>query len=148
MADAMGMSTAMIAAQRDVAFDRLASSTGPVARLTETAALGVSVFLFSFVNGRFKNPKIMDKAPVDLTAALVLGAGTLAADWFIGLPDWANMAGDNLSRGAMASFLAKLGTGWGAEMGDSSAGYDGAYGTLPGSSVGALSADEAAIYVR
>ena len=155
MADYMGMDTSLIAAQRDAAFGQLAASDNPVSRLARKGAMGISVLMFSYMNGRFNNPKLMDALPVDLTAALGLTIGHVALDYFAPgmVPSAVAMGVDALSDGAIASYLAKLGTGFGAEArgsssSSSSSGYEGTYGTLPGQSVGALSASEAEIYVR
>lgn len=170
------MEYGVLAAQRDAAFDEVASKDAPLQRLYAKGAMGASVFMFAYVNGRYKNPKIAGAVPVDLAMAVGLTVGHAVLDYAMpgAVPSMVATAVDAVSSGALASYIAKLGTGFGYEaakeakepwaqstnplaagyesssssFGSSSSGYEGTYGTLPGAHVGALSADEASIYVR
>lgn len=188
MADYMGMDTSLIAAQRDAALSALAhKDSSSLAefqmsglaragkRVAKQGAVGISTMLFAYVNGRYKNPKLADKVPYDLLGAGLGVIAHAAVDAFsLPVPETAQTLVESLTTGALASYAAKLGTGFGYEAAQeakepwalapnplaagygyegsyssssSSSGYEGTYGTLPGS-VGALSASEAEIYVR
>lgn len=118
----------------------------PAPRLLRKAAMGMSVLTFSYVNGAMNNPTVMGVS-VDAGMALLTTLGHVALDLAgVNVPGPLAAAVDAVSDGAIASYLAKVGTGFGAEArGGSSTtkGYE-SFGTT----VGALSAEEAEIYVR
>ena len=121
----------------------------PAPRLLRKAAMGASVLTFSYMNGAMNNPTVMGVS-VDAAAALATTLGHVALDLAgINVPGHLAAAVDAVSDGAIASYLAKLGTGFGAEArasqstSSSTKGYE-SFGTT----VGALSASEAEIYVR
>lgn len=186
MADYMGMDTSLIAAQRDAALNALAHKDSSALaefqmrglktagmRIAKQGATGISTMLLAYVNGRYNNPKLGGKVPYDLLVAGIGIVAHTAVDAFgLPVPGAVQNGVEAVTTGALSSYVAKLGTGFGYEAAkeakepwaqaayplasgyegsysssSSSSGYEGAYGTLPGS-VGALSASEAEIYVR
>jgi hypothetical protein len=127
----------------------------PAPRLLRKGAMGVAVLTFGYMNGRYNNPTIPGtEVPVDLAMALLTTLGHVGLDLYgVNVPGPLAATVDAISDGAIASFMAKVGTGFGAEQrkgssdASSSSSTTKGYESLP-VSVGALSASEAEIYVR
>lgn len=138
-------------AMRDAALMELADKESPARAFARTGATGLSVLLFSFINGRYQNPKAGGKVGWDFVSAGLGYAGSLFSHWLgapVAVVEGLHCGAD----GGLFSFLAKIGAGLGVDSrstapaapADKQSGYHGRYDKMAG--VGALTADEASIY--
>ena len=163
MADSMAMSPYRAMSAMDVArgaIQKLAEERSVVPVVEGLFASGASTFVFAWMNGRYQNPKLAGIASYDLVGAAVLHglaglAGYLLRSSPSSLVRHGVRMGHAAGTGAFSSYIAKIGAGMGvdarskAPAPEAVKGYVGAYSHMPGTSgVGALSADEAARYVK
>lgn len=137
---------------------QLSQPATPLQTLGRATVSSLSLLFFSYMNGRYQNPKAGGKVGWDAVAALALLGTGLAASWAHGQGMAPAVTGavaagaPELGIGAFHSYLAKIGVGMGfdarskADSSSASSGYDGQYGKMAG--VGALSADEAHHYAK
>jgi len=173
MAETMGISREVASgvlsramAVRNSALSALSEERSPFRRLGRTFGVGAGVSTFAYINGRYSNPKVAGAVGYDLVASLLIHGGSMLAGGFmsrraasqgraIGSTTRLVLdSGHAFADGALASYLAKMFAGLGvdarakASAGEKAA-YAGAYGHMSGTSnVGALSANEAAIYAE
>lgn len=161
---ALTMGVGQGALQRAVALKNLAiaklaaaetASHSPAMEMYDAGVLATSSALVGMMNGYYGNPKVAGMVGVDGVAGVGLHAAALIVSFWPAarakLGDMAIHTSHLVANAALLSYTNKVFTGLGAQIASkkdssSSAGYGGQFDKMAG--VGALSADEAAVYAR